>query len=131
MQRLLHIFLVAVVLICPYVCCPVPVAADEPGACCCHGAAHATPNAARDKQVPKSPAPCKSGDCLCRGAVLVHPLELQVDHALPCAICLTADDAGTSATLQCVEFSSYICRVHAGPWSTGRELRLALDSLLI
>jgi hypothetical protein len=56
---------------------------------------------------------------------------MQLDLALPCAVCPANDFAVLSAGQSQAEWSEQFCTGHAGPWSTGRELRLVIDSLLI
>ena len=85
----------------------------------------------RDQQVPVAPSPCKPRDCLCGGAVLSQSVEIQFDHALPCAICFSQNLAATSAVQLTADLAELFRKPDSGQWSTGRELRLVIDSLLI
>ena len=62
---------------------------------------------------------------------LSQSVEIQFDHVLPCAIYSSQNLAATSAVQLTADSAESFCKADSGPWSTGRELRLVIDSLLI
>jgi hypothetical protein len=131
MHHLLHILLTAIILGCPYACCPAGIAHQMTGKCCCQCGSQSAEAPSREKQPPASPAPCKAKDCLCGGAVLTQPVELPADHYLSTQHVDAGNDFLLDGLAACATTLPPFCRPHATACSSGRELRLAIDSLLI
>jgi hypothetical protein len=56
---------------------------------------------------------------------------MQLDLGLPCTVVSGNDFAVLSVTQSHMGRFDHACTAPSGPWSTGRELRLVIDSLLI
>jgi hypothetical protein len=138
--RLISLVLSMALVACPAVCkagqcAACPSEKTKTAACAhCH-AEQNTSNEDSDRSRPSVPLdssdPCEFGNCLCAGALTNHAgLDLQLGHVLGLFAAAGEIVEPTNATLSSPDRAAVTFEQH-GPPSSGRSLRLRIESLLI
>jgi hypothetical protein len=138
--RLFSLLLTAALVACPAVCrsghCAACPKEETKTTGCPHCRVEQSASSEDTRSaLPKAPldsrAPCEFGNCLCAGAVTNHAgFDLQLDHVLGLFAVASASLELPIAVLSSSDKTTATFDQH-GPPSSGRSLRLRIESLLI